>query len=71
VRREEKRASRERLRSEKYLRLWHSLQRECRAGRRPMENKRIPGLVHNAKYKETRGSSTVRQEQEAATHLAF
>jgi len=36
-----------------------------------MENKRIPGLVHNAKYRETRGSSTVRQEQEAATHLAF
>lgn len=70
MRREEKRASRERLRSEKYLRLWHSLQRECRAGRRPMENKRMPGLAHNAKYRETRGSSTVGQEHESVTHLA-
>ncbi len=27
--------------------------------------------MHNAKYRETRGSSTVRQEHKAATHLAF
>lgn len=46
LRREEKRASKERARREKYLSLWYSLQREIRAAKRPTQNWRMLGLMH-------------------------
>lgn len=66
-----KRAPKERLRMEKYQRLWPWLQREGGVRDLPVESGLVPEPAHYASYKAARSEATVHQVHKPATNNIF